>query len=114
MPLYRYECDNNHITEHWFTTDRYQDEVTCPMCQETAYRQFGAGIPSSAGWPLHSDAFGVPPHQVDEARQDAAAKGVRLDFDKQGRAIFENRSHRRDVLKRYGWIDRDAGYGDPN
>lgn len=114
MPLYRYRCDADHVTEHWFTTEKYKKEVTCPMCQKKAYREFGARTQATETWPLHSTAFGVPVQQVDEARQDAQTRGVKLDFDGEGRAIFTSRGHRKDVLRAYGWIDRDAGYGDPS
>lgn len=63
-------------------------------------------------WPVLSDALGVLPRQIDEARQSAARRGVPTDFSPDGRAIFRSRGHRSAYCKAYGFHDRDGGYGD--
>jgi hypothetical protein len=65
------------------------------------------------GWtPIVSDALAVHPDQVEEATQDAIAKGVPTEFLPDGRPILTSRSHRRDYLRAYGFHDRNGGYGD--
>lgn len=65
------------------------------------------------GWkPIVSDALGVHPHQVNEAREDAMKKGVPTDFTPTGEPILRSREHRKAYMRAYGFYDRDAGYGD--
>ena len=70
----------------------------------------GAGL---IGWKeLHSDALGVHPEQIQEARENAIEKGVPTEFLPDGRVIFTSRSHRRAYLQAYGYHDKNGGYGD--
>ena len=65
------------------------------------------------GWkPLVSDALAVHPRQVKEAREDAARKGLTVEFLKDGRPVFNSRQQRRAYMDAYGFYDRQAGYGD--
>lgn len=68
--------------------------------------------PSPAGWPLISDAAGVHPRQIPEAKASLAAAGIRCEFTSTGAAIFESRGQRKAVLKHLGLHDKDGGYGD--
>tara|TARA_R110000751_G_scaffold13840_4_gene45896 strand:+ start:762 stop:1118 length:357 start_codon:yes stop_codon:yes gene_type:complete len=52
-----------------------------------------------AGWPLHSDAMGTHPDAVPQAMKDMRAKGVNLNYTKDGRAIFENAAQRRKAMR---------------
>lgn len=113
MPLYRYKCDNGHITEQWFNMDAVTKDVQCPMCGKTAAREYGARTQGTTTWPLYSDAMGVAPSQVQQAMTDAHQKGVKLEFTSDGRAIFQSAKHRREVCRAYGMIDRNGGYSDP-
>lgn len=61
---------------------------------------------------IHSDALGVHPKQITEARESAIKKGVPTEFDKKGRPIFTSRLHRKRYCEAYGYFDRDGGYGD--
>lgn len=71
------------------------------------------GCASLIGWkPLVSDALAVHPDQVAEARADALAKGVPVDFLPDGRPVFTSRAQRKAYCKAYGFFDRSAGYGD--
>lgn len=70
---------------------------------------FGPG----AGWPMHCEASGVHPAQVDEARAQSVKDGCPTDFDRFGRAILRDRKHRAAYLKSRGIFDRGAGYSDP-
>ena len=66
-----------------------------------------------AKWPVLSDAAGVNPAQIPEAKRELAAKGVKVDFTNDGRAIFTDPKHRREVCRAMGLFDRNGGYGDP-
>jgi hypothetical protein len=54
---------------------------------------------TSKGWPLISDSCGTHPSEVESTMKDMRAKGVNLNYTKDGRAIFENSSHRRRALR---------------
>ena len=82
-----------------------------------AYRHYGAEIvraDGARGWPLASDAAGVHPGQAKEAYEESVKRGVPTQFDlKTGCAIFEDRAHRKNYCRAFGYHDRDGGYGDP-
>jgi len=59
-------------------------------------------------WPIVSEAAGVHPSQIREARKAAPS----AEFTKDGAAIFRSRAHRNQCLREFGMFDRDAGYGD--
>tara|TARA_R110002020_G_scaffold60572_4_gene163959 strand:+ start:684 stop:1058 length:375 start_codon:yes stop_codon:yes gene_type:complete len=66
-----------------------------------------------SNWPMKSDAAGVHPDQIGEARKEAKRFGVPTNFDgKTGQAIFSSRAHRAQYLKAKGFHDRNGGYGD--
>ena len=70
------------------------------------------GTPTT-GWPILSDALAVHPEQIEEAKKDAAMRGIDVDFvPEDGRAVLRDRDHRRRMLRAYGFHDRDGGYGD--
>lgn len=67
---------------------------------------------TSAGlWvrPFHSDALGVHPEQVEEARAALREQGVMADFDSEGRCIITSDKQYREVAKACGmWTGRDG------
>lgn len=65
---------------------------------------------SHAGWPMQCDASGVHPSQIRENIEYLRAAGVPTQFTPDGRAIYENRSHRAKALKALGLNDRSGGY----
>ena len=69
---------------------------------------------TSAGlWvkPHHSDALGVNPEQIPEAKAALKAHGITAEFDKEGRCIVTSEKQFRQVAKACGmWTGRD-GYG---
>lgn len=69
--------------------------------------------PRAAGWPMKSDALGVHPSQVNEARKESVRLGVPTDFTPDGRAILKDRKHRKKYAEAKGYYDRNGGYGDP-
>ena len=60
-----------------------------------------------------SDAAGVHPTQIKEARDLAKRQGIAIDFTPDGRAIFTSAYHRKTYLRACGIHDRNGGYGDP-
>jgi hypothetical protein len=71
------------------------------------------GPEALVGWkPIVSDALAVHPKQVQEATENAAAKGVPTEFLPDGRPVMRTRAHRKAYLKAYGFRDNDGGYGD--
>jgi len=64
-------------------------------------------------WPLKSDAAGVHPDQIPEAKKKAAEAGIRIDFTPDGRAILESAKHRKAYCEFRSLYDRNGGYSDP-
>ena len=90
----------------------YVDESDVVWTRDFSSEQGGVA-PNCANWPMKSDAAGVHPDQIRDARKESTRFGVPTDFDKKtGQAIFNNRSHRARYLKAKGYFDRNGGYGD--
>jgi hypothetical protein len=66
-----------------------------------------------AGWPMRSEALGVMPGQQAAAIHESRLAGCPTHFDSDGRAVFEDRNHRKKYCEAFGYFDKDAGYGDP-
>lgn len=66
-----------------------------------------------AQWPMKSDALGVHPSQIAEARELSVKFGVPTDFTPDGRAILNDPHHRRQYAESQGFYDRNGGYSDP-
>jgi len=64
--------------------------------------------PNSAGWPMTSDSAGTHPDEVPKMMKEMRAKGVNLNYTRDGRAIFENAAHRRAAMKALGMRDRQG------
>lgn len=67
----------------------------------------------SATYPMKSDAAGIHPSQIPEAREHFAKMGIKVDYTRDGRAIFESPGHRKQVCEAMGLYDRNGGYSDP-
>lgn len=68
---------------------------------------------AAGAWPMLSDALGVMPEQIPEAREELRAKGVDANFSTDGRIEFRSRGHRKAVCEALGYYDRNGGYSDP-
>lgn len=80
---------------------------------DVAFPDKPMGPEALIGWkPVISDALAVHPRQVQEATENAKAKGVPTDFLPDGRPILTSRSHRKAYLRAYGFHDNNGGYGD--
>ena len=64
-------------------------------------------------WPMFSDAAGVHPEQIKDAREKSVRDGVPTDFTPDGRAIFTSANHRKKYCRSIGLHDRNGGYSDP-
>jgi len=116
MPNYSYQCENGH---EWDSVKpmAMRDRAFCPQCgmpgarnwrRELLNRRIYKGV-----WPVLSDAAGVHPDQIPEAKARAAARGVKIDFTSDGRAIFESPRQRREYCRLRGLRDMNGGYSDP-
>lgn len=107
-------------------TTKYKDFLdACPHCGHDLparnYKQERRARRKhfrQATWPMESDAAGVHPSQIEEARAHSIAHGVPTEFtpasqgEHGGKAIFTSRKHRRDYLRICGLHDNHGGYGD--
>ena len=62
------------------------------------------------GYPMLSDALAVHPHQVEEARDSAKAKGVPTEFRPDGRPVITSQKHLRDYCRAYGFHQNNCAY----
>jgi hypothetical protein len=62
--------------------------------------------------PKLSDALAVHPDQVQEATEHAKRHGVPTEFTQDGRPIIRSRRHQKELIKVYGYRNKDGGYGD--
>lgn len=95
-----YLLDGREVTEHVFLEAFPDKPIGLPMTE------------TQAAWPILSDAVGIHPDQVDEAREECKRLGVPTDFKDDGRVVFTSRAHRKEYLRAHGYYDRNGGYGD--
>jgi hypothetical protein len=62
---------------------------------------------------MNSDAMGVHPSQVKEARAADERLGVPIQYEKTGEAVYESASQRKKHCEAHGFYDRNGGYSDP-
>lgn len=61
---------------------------------------------------IRSNAMGVHPSQIGQARSDAARKRLKVDFEPDGTAVFNTRKQRNAYAEAHGLYDLNGGYGD--
>lgn len=59
-------------------------------------------------WPLASEAAGVHPSQIAEAREFNRKNGVNVDYTRDGRPIFESAGQRKKFLKAWRMFDKSG------
>ncbi len=59
-----------------------------------------------------SDALAVHPDQVQEATEYLKKRGVPTEFVPSGEPIIKSRAHQKEILKVWGYHNKDGGYGD--
>lgn len=118
MPTYLYSCVKcGEVTSRQFSMQARRKIVPCKICGDVAKRDYLAeheGVAHHPGnWPLLSDAAGVNPCQIAEAREHSVRVGVPTDFTKDGRAILKSAEHRKRYCEAHGLYDRNGGFSDP-
>lgn len=58
----------------------------------------------------HSDALGVNPAQIKEAREKLRQRGVYAEFDKEGRCLIKSERQFKDIAKASGMWAGDHGF----
>lgn len=75
--------------------------------------EHGGTKDTPGAWPMESDAAGVNPVQIPEARAYARKMGVPTEYNPQtGAPILTSRDHRKRFCEISALYDRNAGYGD--
>lgn len=115
MPVYSFICGECQFRDDHVRTIAQRNEPTpCPVCAgdgktSLMARDFFAeqtGRPPEAeyGRPFLSEALGVHPSQVDEARR----RFPDHKFTPDGRMVIESHKERKRVLKDLGFVDHDS------
>ncbi len=115
MPTYIYNCRACGTTFHRVVPIRERARQRCacggPGKRDVAAEQRGfSDNPDIWRGGLKSEAMGVHPSQVAEARELFKESGVQ--FEPDGTAVFPTRECRRRHLQESGFVDLDGGYGD--
>lgn len=112
--LYSHKCEKcGHAAEEFRPASEYDKLPLCPTCQVPMPRDFIAdhGAPRNAEAPEYlSDALGVHPDQIAEARKAFPHH----EFAPDGRMIIRNAQHRNRVMKDLGYVEytkNDLKYG---
>lgn len=96
--IYKFSCGEHPVFER-FTWDEEMHNVTCPVCNQPVRRVRGP-VPTR-GETYYSDALGVHPSQIAEAKQ----RFPDHDFTPDGRMVIRGHQHRKKVLKDLGMQD---------
>lgn len=116
MPVYTFACPVCHYREdHIRRVDERNNPALCPICaanhdlvsvpfMERDAMSEQTGRPPEMGYssPMYSEALGVAPNQVDDARR----RFPDHKFTPDGRMILESHKERNRVLKDLGFVDR--------
>jgi len=79
----------------------------CDKCEGNALRDIASelgGVQTDWAEPIYSEAAGVGPEQVAQAR----AVNKNHEYTDDGRMIFRSKGHRKQCLKDLGMVDRDG------
>lgn len=108
MPIYCFTCEECDETHDLHRPMESRDEpADCPACGNPMARDRAAelgGVQTDWTHPILSEAAGVAPEQVAEARR------VNKDhkYTDDGRMIFTSKKHRQKCLRDIGMVDRDG------
>jgi len=113
MPNYRYthEETGETIEMYFAMTDRpksvtQQGKV---YVRDVAAEMNSRKSEPGSHWPMHSDAMGVHPDQVDQMQNTARKCGVPTEWcRKTGRAKLTSPRHKKQVMKALGFVDFDG------
>lgn len=118
MPVYEYCCP--YCFENFAKMkpmSECKEPAYCPKCAGVGERNYiGEHVGSQfscATWPIKSEALGVHPDQISEAREQSIALGVPTEFTKDGRPILTGPKHRKRYAEALGFWDKNGGFSDP-
>ncbi len=69
-------------------------------------------VVDACGYPYASESLGVLNFQIPEAMEFDRQHGVPTDYDKSGRPIMRDRTHRKNYYKAHNVVDKLGGFGD--
>ena len=113
--IYCYRCPScGRLFERRLPMSECDSEQRCE-CGAVARRDYVAEHcgqrAGQAGWPLVSEAAGVHPSQIGEAKELIRRKaGVDCQFTSDGNPIFTSMEHRRKCLRAMGYQDKLSYY----
>lgn len=115
MPRYCYSDDDGNTIIRVYPMSKIpkQFRLGGKVFKRDIRAEHGGRKHTPGTWPMKSDAAGVHPDQIAEARAHSIEAGVPTDFTPDGRAILTSRKHRKDYCRAIGMHDRNGGYGDP-
>lgn len=116
MPNYCFTNQDGLTVERYFGVGEAPEMILIDMSiyqRDIVAEQRTVTTEKHANWPMKSDALGVHPSQIEEAREESRKMGVPTDFTKDGRAILTSARHRKRYAEAHGIYDRNGGYGDP-
>ena len=114
--IYCYQCECGKKDERVLPLSEAgsKQQCSCGKVMERDYAAEGDGFTHNPGnWPMKSEALGVHPSQIGEAKAMLAKKGVDVDYTPDGRAILRTQRHRKQVAEAEGFFDMSGSYGDP-
>lgn len=107
MPVYAFKCECGCRDEVVRPSSSRNDPIDCHTCGKPMSRDIHAEhgtVQTEWAEPLYSEAAGIHPDQIAEAR----ARFPHHEYASDGRMIFRSPQHQRRCLKDIGFIDRDA------
>jgi len=110
MPIYVYRCLEGHQTDEVRAIANRDRSTTCPTCGKKAGRDRVASMRphTDTGYNVEqlSDALGIHPDQIPEAKQ----KFPHHNYAPDGRMIIRSHQERKRVLKDLGFRDWNSYY----
>ena len=120
MPTYGYVTENGEVVDIMMSVtemQRRQNKDGWIVLDDgrKARRSYKGRLPvTPSTYPKRSDAMGVHPSQVKEARAADERLGVPIQYDKKtGEAVYESKSQRKKHCEAHGFFDRNGGHSDP-
>ena len=107
MPIYTYRCECGHVQDDFRTMASRDEPMPCECCGQPMERDtVPQSVSVQADWtdPIYSDAAGIAPEQVPEAR----ARFKHHEYTDDGRMVFRSKKHRQKCLKDIGMVDRSG------
>lgn len=104
MPFYSYKCDAGHVHDLYRKIDQRMEPATCPVCHSPSTRHIaGEHVNAQNDFtnPVYSEALGVHPSQIGEARK----KFPHHEFTSDGRMVIRSTQERERIRQDLGFSD---------